>query len=57
MKAFNNNFSCDSCTFKRISGRQVGDDLLVPLFMLQEMALLDGSNLVTCFERTKSALL
>ena len=57
MKAFNNKFLYNSCTFKRLSGRQVGDDLLIPLFMLQEMVLLDGSNLVTCFERTKSALL
>ena len=57
MKAFNNKFLYNSCTFKRLSGRQVGDDLLIPLFMFQEMVLLDGSNLVTCFEMTKSALL
>ena len=57
MKAFNNKFLYNSCTFKRLSGRQVGDDLLIPLFMLQEMVLLDGSNLVACFERAKSALL
>ena len=57
MKAFNNKFLYNSCTFKRLSGRQVEDDLLIPLFMLQEMVLLDGSNFVTCFEMTKSALL
>ena len=57
MKAFNNKFLYNSCTFKSLSGRQVGDDLLFPLFILQEMVLLDGSKLVTCFERTKSVLL
>ena len=57
MKAFNDKFLYNSCTFKSLSGRQVGDDLLFPLFILQEMVLLDGSKLVTCFGRTKSVLL
>ena len=57
MKAFNNKFLYNSCTFKRLSGSQVGNDLLFPLFILQEMVLLDGSKLVTCFEGTKSVLL
>ena len=57
MKAFNKKFLYNSCTFKRLSGSQVGNDLLFPLFILQEMVLLDGSKLVTCFERTKSVLL